>query len=155
HDWHVTSLDVIGRYGVFDVVRGDYVRADGYARAMHTLACPDWVNVLPVTGDAHVILVRQYRPGSACFTWEFPGGVMDPGEDALEAGRRELFEETGYEAEAIEAMGSAFANPALQGNRIHYVLAHGAREVSAPTFDGAGEECERILVPLAELEDLL
>lgn len=52
------------------------------------------------TGDA--IMTKQYRPGPETFLWSFPSGIIDPGEKAIDAAKRELLEETGYEAGKLE-----------------------------------------------------
>lgn len=56
----------------------------------------DAVTVLGISEADEVILVKQYRRGVGGITIEFPGGIIDPGESASEAGIREFFEETGY-----------------------------------------------------------
>ncbi|MEV5570135.1 NUDIX hydrolase [Spirillospora sp. NPDC052269] len=61
--------------------------------------------VLALTPNEHVILARQYRPGPNRVLYELPGGSIDPGEQALDAVRRELLEETGYRGE-VRAAGS-------------------------------------------------
>ena len=68
--WSVRSREILSRQSVFDVVRGEYVRADGFAKTMMTLACPDWANVVALTPDHEIVLVRQYRPGPDAFTLE-------------------------------------------------------------------------------------
>ena len=63
------------------------------------LEAPDWVNVIAVTRDGLVILVRQFRFGTGEVSTEIPAGMVDAGETPLEAAQRELMEETGHAAE--------------------------------------------------------
>ena len=63
----------------------------------------EWVNVVPITTENELVLVRQYRHGSQEITLEIPGGIIDPGETPAQAAARELLEETGYRAEGVEA----------------------------------------------------
>jgi len=60
----------------------------------------DGAAVVALTPQREVVLVREFRPGPEDWLLELPGGVVDDGEDAAGAARRELFEETGYDGEA-------------------------------------------------------
>ncbi len=86
----------------------------------------DWVNVLAVTPNDHLVMVRQFRYGIDDFSLEIPGGVMDPGEDPVTAGLRELREETGFAGAPAKLLGSVHPNPAIQSNRAHFVLVEDA-----------------------------
>lgn len=98
----------------------------GTERDFVVLQTPDWVNVVAVTPDQQVVLVRQFRFGIDAFSLEIPGGVMEAGEDPLVAGLRELREETGYAGGRARLLGTVHPNPAIQSNRCHYVLVEGA-----------------------------
>lgn len=85
----------------------------------------DWVNVIARDGHGHVVMVEQYRHGTDSVTLEIPGGIVDPGEDAVTAALRELAEESGYRpapGATITAIGCVEPNPAIQSNRCTTVL---------------------------------
>ena len=92
----------------------------------------DWVHVVAVSGDGELLTVRQYRYPGDTFCTEFPGGVIDPGEEPVQAAQRELLEETGYVANQWDYVGCLFANAARQTNRVHLfvasVIAHQANQ---------------------------
>jgi len=123
-------------------------------RDFYVVTAPDWINVIPVTDDDRVILVRQYRFGIEGSTLEIPGGMCDEGEAPADAARRELREETGYDAGELELLGSVHPNPAIQNNRCHSFLAPGVRRVGAPDPD-ADEAIEVVEVPLSEIPGLI
>jgi 8-oxo-dGTP pyrophosphatase MutT (NUDIX family) len=99
------------------------------------IEAPDWVNVIALTPEENVLVISQYRFGSGEVTLEIPGGMVDEGEDPAEAARRELREETGYEAEDWVALGSIAPNPAILTNRCYTYLARGCRPVGAAALD--------------------
>jgi 8-oxo-dGTP pyrophosphatase MutT (NUDIX family) len=95
-------------------------------------------------------MVKQYRFGIQAMSWEIPGGVMDAGEEPIEAGLRELREETGYEPSSTRMLGSVSANPAILDNRCHFVLADGVRLTGDLDLD----EHEEIEVRLFALDEV-
>jgi len=113
----------------------------------------DWVNIVPVTADGRIVMVRQFRHGSGRHTLEIPGGLVDPGETPAEAAMRELLEETGFGAEAVEPIGALNPNPALFGNCCHTFLATDVARVGEVRNEGV-EETVVELVPRAELAAL-
>jgi 8-oxo-dGTP pyrophosphatase MutT (NUDIX family) len=95
----------------------------------------DAVNVIALTPDDQVLLVRQFRAGSARDSLEPPGGLLDPGEDPCAAGARELLEETGHAGDAAVLLGSAWSNPSILSSRIAVVMVSNARRVAEPKLD--------------------
>lgn len=83
----------------------------------------DWVVVVARTPQGELLMVRQFRCGSAALSWEFPGGIIDAGEDPVVAGLRELREETGYQAQSGRLIGHCRPNPAILNNTCHIVFA--------------------------------
>ena len=111
----------------------------------------DWVNIIPLTPENEVVLIRQYRHGIEGFTLEVPGGMVDATDGSPQiAAIREMQEETGYDASDVVPLGRTHPNPAIQGNYCHTFLARGAVKTATPSFDGT-EETEVVLVPLAEI----
>jgi 8-oxo-dGTP pyrophosphatase MutT (NUDIX family) len=121
----------------------------GVPRRFSLIASPDWVNVIALTADDRVVLVRQFRPGTNRVCLEIPGGMIDPGEDPCAAATRELAEETGYTGGVVELIGKVAPNPAIQNNTLYTVLVRGVAQTQAPTPDDG----EAIDVETASLAD--
>jgi len=117
----------------------------------YVLEYPDWANVVALTDDDEVVLVRQYRHAVGRRVLELPSGVIDPGDASPEAAaRRELREETGFAAERWKLCGVLSANPASHTNSTFCFLATGCLRVGEPVLD-AGEAVESLLLPLPEV----
>lgn len=155
-DWERLGDEILLRYKVFQV-RKSRRRSPRTAAdiGFFLIDTPDWVNVLALTHDEQLVLIRQFRHGTEKVSLEIPGGLIDPHEtDPMQAARRELREETGYEAEHVELLGVMSPNPSMMTNRCHSYLATGCRRIGDLAMD-PGEDIEVLTMPLSELDGLL
>jgi ADP-ribose pyrophosphatase len=111
----------------------------------------DWVNVIALTADQRVVLIRQFRPGVERVCLEIPGGMIEPGEDPCTAAARELAEETGYTGGTLELLGKVAPNPAIQSNALYTVLARGVA-LTGPASPDDGEVLSVETASLAECQ---
>lgn len=88
--------------------------------------------VLARTREGLLIINKEYRHPTGLWLIGCPGGRIDPGESPLEAARRELHEETGYNQGLATPLGEVFALPAITGQIIHYVFIDAVELSSAP-----------------------
>ncbi len=95
-------------------------------------------------------MVCQYRHGADSPSLEFPGGVVERGEDPAFAAARELVEETGFVAAALIHAGSLFPNPAIQGNHFHVYVAIDPKPSGERNLD-EHEVLDALLVPAEEV----
>jgi 8-oxo-dGTP pyrophosphatase MutT (NUDIX family) len=151
----VKSHETVADMGIFEVHRiiTESPRT-GVDRRIARVVTRDWVNIVPLTPEGEVVLVRQWRHGTREFTLEIPGGLVDPGESPAEAGAREVREETGYAGDAPIELGVVTPNPAFLDNRCHTYLIENCVAVGEMEMDD-GEDIEVIRVPLAEIGEYI
>lgn len=123
----------------------------GAHRRFSLIHSVDWVNVIALTADQRVVLIRQFRPGVERVCLEIPGGMIEPGEAPCTAAARELAEETGYTGGTLELLGKVAPNPAIQSNALYTVLARGVA-LTGPASPDDGEVLSVETASLAECQ---
>jgi len=115
----------------------------------------DWLQVVPVTGDGRLVMVRQYRHGNRRVGLEFPGGLHEPDDaDHGTGALRECLEETGFGGGSARLLGSFNPHPSLFANSVHVFRADGVERL-AETNPDPGEDLEVVLVAPDELTGLI
>ena len=120
----------------------------------YVLESSGWINVIPLTPQDDVILIRQYRHGIQGFTLEIPGGLIEHGDTPEGAAARELYEETGYRAKEMIFLGSVHANPAILNNICYTYIARDVYPAGKQDLDDS-EDIEIVIKPLAEIPKLI
>ena len=122
--WNLKDESTVLETPPFNVLLRQFIKPEEETVVdTYVLKYPDWVNVIGITPEKKILLIRQFRFGSQNIELEIPGGCIDPGEDPLEGARRELEEETGYVADEFIPIGQVDANPAVQTNKCYTFLA--------------------------------
>ena len=153
--WRRVSSKTLTQCPMFSVKENRFVRGgNDKSVPFYIVEVPDWVNIIALTDKSEIILIKQYRQGIEEMIIEIPSGVMDKGEDPEAAARRELLEETGYEAAEWKLLAATQPNPALHNNRVHHFLASGARRVREPELD-ENESLQTVVRGLEDTERLI
>ncbi len=153
--WNTVSRETLANCKIFsvnEVIATSTCTKKKFGK-FFTLDCDPWVNVVALTDEGQVVMVKQYRHGIEDLTLEIPGGNVDASDkDPAAAAVRELREETGCVAERWSYLGKNHPNPALQGNLCYTFLAEGVRQVEKPKFDSSGTE--KIEISYVKLTDI-
>jgi len=154
--WSNTGSRLLADYRIFTIRADEKISPlTGDKHEFFIIDCVNWVNVIAVTEESHLVMIEQYRHGSNTVELEIPGGMMDQTDSApIDAGLRELREETGYQGNAAEVIGKVFPNPAIMSNTCFTVLVKNC-ELKHPTQFDHAEDLVTRLVPIAQIPELV
>lgn len=153
--WPQLGTEELGNFRIFSLeAHTNMSPKNGHSHTFYVIDTLDWINVVPVTPEGELLMIRQFRHGSREITLEVPGGMVDPGETPLNAAVRELREETGYAGDKVTKIGEVSPNPAIFNNRCHTFLVENAVRVGDQQFDGT-EDIEFSLHSPAEVNEII
>ena len=143
-------------YRIFSL-RVDTARAPrtGKEHDFCVIEAPDWVNIIPLTPDNQVVMVKQFRHGAKKVTLEIPGGMIEKGDTPEMSAARELLEETGYKAKELTLLGLVNPNPAFMTNRCYTFLARNLEKIDGGENFDETEDIEVELFPLQQIPSLI
>lgn len=149
--WEILESSWLFRSGFLSLRRDRCRLPDGRLASDHYfLELRDAAIVVALTAERRVLLAREYKHGAGDVHFTLPAGFIEAGEPPEAAARRELTEETGYTAAAVEPLGAFLVMPSLSAMTMHAFLARDAVRTAEPRTDEF-EEIEVVTAPLAEL----
>lgn len=96
---------------------------EGQERTFEIVKHQGAVVILPVTADGRILLIQQWRRAAGEILLELPAGGLEETEEPIACARRELREETGYDAKTITPFGGFFSAPGFTDEYLHLFLA--------------------------------
>ena len=108
---------------LFSFVSEDVTLPNGTRAEMAVVRHPGSTAVVPLLDNDTVVMERQYRHALRDYLLEIPAGTMEPGEKPLDCARRELEEETGYQAKQMIELGPVHILPAYSDEITHVYIA--------------------------------
>jgi ADP-ribose pyrophosphatase len=144
----VSSSEVL-KNKLFTITDEVAVDPDGFQIHRNIVRHPGSAVMMAVDENRGVLLVQQFRLPAEQELWELPAGRLDPGEDSLEAAKREMREETGYIAGKWRKLVSFWASPGYVGEKMDIFLATDLSEGKQELMDD-----ERIKIRWFGVEEL-
>jgi len=153
--WELVDSRLDRSYGLFSVhINRNRSPRSGEVYEFQVLRSPDWVAVVAVTASDELVMVRQYRHGTAELSLEAPGGLVKDGKTPEQSAREELEEETGYQAPELKLLGWMHPLPALFTNRFFVYLAKNVTPTGRLNPD-VTEEMETVLIPARQVREYI
>ena len=152
--WKTLSSKTLIHNKLFDLKEEKVLSPENNEFPVWVMESPAWINIIPVTKDREVIMIKQYRFGNKEITLEIPGGMSEQGEDPMQAAIREMLEETGYTSTNVLEIGSASPNPALMSNQVISYLALDVEFIKKQNLDTM-EDIEVVKINLDDIPLLI
>ena len=154
--WKIKKDETLITCKIFDLQRSTRESANGKTGDFYILSLPQWASVVPVlkndSGVDCFLMVKQFRHGVQKIIYEFPAGIVEPGEPPEHTASRELLEETGYKAGKITLIGRIHPCPAFMTNTSFTYIAQDLEYKGEQQLD-SHEMVDTVIMPVKEVED--
>ncbi len=147
------SSETLCKTGLFDVTMDVALDPDGFEIKRAIVQHPGSAVIMPVDSKKRILLVKQFRLPAQKSLWELPAGKIDPGENALQAAKRELKEETGCKAKKWTKLADFYASPGFLAEKMTIYLATDLVQGEATPVDD--ERIEKEWFTVKQIEDML
>ncbi|WP_105902134.1 NUDIX hydrolase [Vibrio gangliei] len=142
---------ILHRWKSIQLAEIDVTLPTGQSVVHTTIVHPGAAVILPITGDGDIILLKQFRPSLNKWIYELPAGTLEANESPIECARRELIEESGYQAGQLISLGQCTPLAGFCDEIQHLFVATQLSENQTLTQDD-DEVIEVLKVPLSKVE---
>lgn len=154
-DWKTLSSEYLFRRPWLTARRDVCQLPDGRINdEYYVLEYPTWINVIAVTTDGQMVIIRQYRHGLGRTCFEIVAGCVEEGEAPMDAAKRELLEETGYTGGEWREFMQFTCNASAMNNITHSFLAIGVQQTDTQHLD-QNEDIEIYTFSQQQVKDML
>lgn len=154
--WQIIESKLAGDFRIFKLREERKISPrTGREHDVYVIDSANWVNVIAATPDDQLVMIEQFRHGSNTVELEIPGGIIDAKDASpVAAGIRELREETGYEGDDAQIIGTIYPNPAIMSNTCYTAFVRNC-QLRHPVEWDHGEDIVTRLVPIADVPKLV
>ena len=128
---------------------------NGHEDEYGQIVFPNAALAVPITQENKVILLRQYRFAVSRYLLEFPAGTLEIGETPINSIKREIQEETGYEADEWDELGTLVPAPGYADEEIYLFLARKIKKLNSSPKGDLDEDIEVLIMSPDKLDDLI
>jgi len=147
------TTDLIYHATIFDLKKVTMRAPDGHLFRHEVVFHPGAAVIVPILKGSRFVLIKQYRAATNCMLWEFPAGTLEIGEAPLACAKREIIEETGFEARKWHKLVSFYPAPGISTEFMHIFLASDL--IPRPIKLDKDEFIEVEIVPFKRLQKMV
>lgn len=154
--WKILKSQTVLKNKFFSIKKDKCQKTDGtITNDYFTVHRPDVAIIAAFTPQKKLIMIRQYRHPVKAMDYELPAGYLEPRDTNIsQAAQRELLEETGYKAEKLKKIHTAYASAGFMNNNVHFFIGFNAKKISKQNLDES-EELTVHIVPWQKALKLL
>lgn len=123
NDFERLDAKLIRKTRLFELKQVTTQRSNGHQFVHDIIFHPGAAVIIPMLSRDEFVLIKQFRTAAEDILWEFPAGTLEKGESPLFCAKREIIEETGFEAKHWKKLGKFMPAPGISTEMMHLFLA--------------------------------